>query len=445
MPAHRVALRSGYKLQDTGWKVEVPVSSRLEEGHILRTSIGDGVSVYLVRADRYFDRPALYGEQGQAYPDNAERFVFFSRAILALAEFLGLPDICHVHDWHTALVPAFLRADGARYPWADKTRTVLTIHNLAYQGDFWPLDWHLLNLDDRYFSFDALEAWGRINFLKGGISFADAITTVSPTYAREIQTPEYGCGLDAVLRYRQNRVVGILNGVDLEAWDPRRDPFLPEHYGPGDTAGKRVCKQKLLETLGFEAEVQAPLAGVVARLVEQKGIDLLIEAIPALVARGVPLVVLGQGDPKWEEALRRRHTEYPGRVAVRIAFDETLAHQIEAGADLFLMPSRFEPCGLNQMYSQLYGTIPIVHATGGLADSVIDADEHPRRGTGFCFRPCTRQAFLSALDRALRWYADPVRWQSLVSRAMRQDFSWDRPAERYHELYERLRTFGEPS
>lgn len=445
MPGHRAALRSTHRLQDTGWKVTVPVSSRWEEGRVLRASLGDGVSVYLVRADRYFDRPELYGEHGRAYPDNAERFVFFNRAVLAVAELVGVPDIFHVHDWHAALVPVFLRADAARYPWAGPTRSVLTIHNIAYQGDFWPLDWHLLNLDGRYFSFDALEAWGRVNFLKGGISFADAITTVSPTYAREIQTPEYGCGLDAALRYRKDRVFGILNGVDYELWDPRRDPFLPAHYGLGDIGGKRVCKQKLLETFGLRIPLRAPLAGVVARLVEQKGIDLLVEAIPAIVARGASLVVLGRGDPELEDALGQRQSEYAERMGLRIAFDDALAHQIEAGADLFLMPSRFEPCGLNQMYSQRYGTIPVVHATGGLVDTVIDADERPADGTGFQFRPCTQTAFLSALDRALRWYADAERWQALVERAMRQDFSWERSAERYHHLYAQLCATGEPS
>jgi len=438
MPGHRCALQAAPFIEHTGWKVSVPVSSRQEEGEVLRTEIARAVPVYLIAASRYYDRPELYGEGGVPYSDNAERFVFFSRAVLALTAFLGTPHVLHAHDWHAALVPAFLRADAARYPAAQTARTVLTIHNLAYQGDFWAEDWHLLNLDRRWFTFSALEAWGRINFLKGGISFADAITTVSPSYAREVQTPQYGCGLDGALRYRSRDLVGILNGIDTEVWDPARDPFLPAHYDAVARAGKALCKRALEKELGLRESAEGPLAGVISRLVEQKGTDLIIEEIPELVAMGLRLAILGRGEARFEEALRHRAAEFPGHVSVRIAFDEALAHRIEAGADMFFMPSRFEPCGLNQMYSLRYGTLPVVHRTGGLADTVIDADSDPAHGTGFTFEPCTRAAFLDAVRRACRCFSDRSRWESIVGRAMQQDFSWQRSAAEYRRLYESL-------
>ncbi len=438
MPGYRCALQSGAQFEHTGWQVKVPVSSRQESAEVLRTRLGESTTVYVLVAHQYFDRPELYGEGNTPYPDNAERFVFFCRAALSLADFVGAPQIVHVHDWHAALVPVFLRADGQRYWWAKACRSVLTIHNLAYQGDFWAEDWHLLNLDARYFSFDALEAWGRINFLKGGISFADAITTVSPTYAQEIQTPEFGCGLDAALRYRSDRLRGILNGVDYEVWNPASDPFLPARYDVEDRRGKRICKQALEQAFALPAAPDQPLAGVVSRLVEQKGMDLLAESLPELAAVGLRIVILGRGAPDLEERLRQRQAEFPGQVGVRIAFDEPLSHLIEGGADLFFMPSRFEPCGLNQMYSLRYGTIPVVHDTGGLHDTVLDADEQPGEGTGFRFRPFQREAFLGAVKRALAAFRDRQRWDELVTRAMRQDFSWDRSAAQYQQLYESL-------
>jgi starch synthase len=316
---------------------------------------------------------------------------------------------------------------------------VLTIHNLAYQGRFPAFDWHLLNLDPRYFVPDFLEFYAQISYLKAGIVFADTITTVSPRYAAEIETPELGEGLDGVLRARRSRLRGILNGIDREAWNPATDPHLPAHYDARDLHGKARCKSALQTEVGLAVRADVPLLGMVSRLAEQKGLDLLAEALPgALAASDAQLVVLGSGGERYERLLAALAAEFPRRVALRIGFDEALAHRIEAGADLFLMPSRFEPCGLNQLYSLRYGTVPVVHATGGLDDTVVEFDPATGTGTGFKFTPYTPAAFLAALQRALVTRRERDRWARLVANGMAQDFSWDRAAVEYRALYETL-------
>lgn len=437
MPCYSAVYQSPLPFEDTGWSVDVPLSTWTARAGVARLQLDDGVPVYAIQHDHYFARSGVYGPGGAAYADNAERFAFFSRAVLAVLDYLGVPDVVHSHDWTTALVPAFLRADAARYPHLASLRAALTIHNLGYQGDFWPIDWHLLNLDDRYFRFDALEAWGRINYLKGGIAFADAITTVSPTYAREIQTTELGHGLDGALRFRAADLNGILNGADYDEWDPRRDEGIAAPFSAEDLGGKGVCKAALQREVGLPVDPAVTVCGVVSRLADQKGIDLLAAIVPQLLQRDVQLVILGRGDAFYENLLRdlgRRHSE---RMAVLVDFDNGMAHRIEAGSDLFLMPSRYEPCGLNQMYSMRYGTIPVVRATGGLEDSVVDADA-AEDGTGFKFVPYSAAALLTCIDRAIAWRADPRRWSALVKRAMQADFSWDRAAGQYVDLYERL-------
>jgi len=437
MPGYRCVRRGNVAWEPTEWDVQVPISDRWVSAPVWRTEMRDGVPVYAIMADQYFDRAELYGEGGQAYTDNAERFAFFSRAVLDLVSALGVPDILHAHDWHAALVPAFLRADSARYPWGSSVRTVLTIHNLAYQGSFWPLDWHLLCLDHRYFSFDAFEAWGNINYLKAGIMFADWLTTVSPTYAQEIQRPEYGCGLDGALRYRAARLTGILNGVDYEEWDPSSDPALPRPFRVDDLGGRVAVKASVQREFGWTADPNTPLLGTVSRLVAEKGMALLADIAPELLRRGVQLAVLGKGNPQWERTWAELASRHRDRMGVALRFDQTLAKRMYGGCDLFLMPSQFEPCGLAQMYAMRYGAVPVVHATGGLEDSVVDADEHPDAGTGFKFRPWTADRFLEAIDRALRAYHEAARWQGIVQKAMRADFSWSRSAAQYHDLYTR--------
>ncbi len=438
LPAYRTALRAPGPLPVV-LRLHAPVSSRMEPAEIL--AVPDApVPTFLVRADRFFDRDGLYGVGGRDYDDNAERFAFFCRAALEwLRHASPAPDILHMHDWQTALVPAFLRATADLYPELAAVRTVQTVHNLAYQGRFPSEEWHLLNLDPRHFVPDGLEFYGDINYLKAGLLFADAITTVSPRYAEEIQTPSFGSGLDGVLRMRADRLRGILNGVDDAAWNPASDPFVPAHYDQGDLRGKARCKAALQADLGLAVSPEPALLAVVSRLAEQKGLELLGAVLPGLLkTRAVQFVALGSGDARYEELLVGLAGQFPGRVGVRIGFDEPLAHRIEAGADVFLMPSRFEPCGLNQLYSLRYGTVPVVHATGGLDDTVVEFDARMGLGTGFKFTPYTEEAFLAALRRAIDTRRDAATWQRLVTNGMSQDFSWQRAAREYARLYTSL-------
>jgi starch synthase len=395
--------------------------------------------VLFLEHERFFgSRPGLYGERGTDYPDNAQRFAFFSRAALEVPAALGfVPRIVHLHDWQAALGAWQLRAERGGDPRLAGARCVFTIHNLAYQGMF-PKEMLVeVGLPWEVFTFEAMEFHDQLNFMKAGLVYADALTTVSPSYAREIMTVEGGHGLDSVLRLRRHDLTGILNGIDVVRWDPSRDPHLSAHYGPGDLAGKAVCKAALQRELGLPQRARVPLVGMIGRLAEQKGVDLVLEALPEILAMDVQVAALGSGRPDWEEALARLARERPGRLAVRIGFDEVLAHRIEAGADLFLMPSRFEPCGLNQMYSLRYGTVPVVRAVGGLEDTVEDYDG-ARRGTGFKFQEYQARALLTALRRALDVWRDERAWRGLVERGMAQDFSWDRSAAGYEALFERL-------
>ena len=438
LPAYRTALRALGPLPVI-LRLHAPVSSRMEPAEILAVPNAP-VPTFLVRADRFFDRDGLYGVGGRDYDDNAERFAFFCRAALEwLRHASPAPDILHMHDWQTALVPAFLRATADLYPELAAVRTVQTVHNLAYQGRFPSEEWHLLNLDPRHFVPDGLEFYGDINYLKAGLLFADAITTVSPRYAEEIQTPSFGSGLDGVLRMRADRLRGILNGVDDAAWNPASDPFVPAHYDQGDLRGKARCKAALQADLGLAVSPEPALLAVVSRLAEQKGLELLGAVLPGLLkTRAVQFVALGSGDARYEELLVDLAGQFPGQVEVRIGFDEPLAHRIEAGADVFLMPSRFEPCGLNQLYSLRYGTVPVVHATGGLDDTVVEFDARVGLGTGFKFTPYTEEAFLAALRRAIDTRRDAATWQRLVTNGMSQDFSWQRAAREYARLYTSL-------
>ncbi len=438
MPGYRTALRTAGAVERLA-HVRAPVASRLEPADVVRV-LGAPVPTLLLDAPRYFDRDGLYGEGGHDYPDNGERFTFFCRAALEwLRGLASPPDVLHCHDWQAGLAPAMLRATAPLYPELRRVRLVQTVHNLAYQGRFPASAWHLLNLDTRYFASDWLEFWGDIGFLKAGLVFADALTTVSPRYAREIQTVEHGEGLEGVLRARAGRLRGILNGIDYRVWNPATDPALAARYDAGDLSGKARCKADLQASLGLRHDPDAPLLGIVSRLAWQKGIDVALDTLPALcAASSIQLVVLGSGEPDQERRLRELAARFPDRVAARTGMDETLAHRIIAGVDLFLMPSRYEPCGLNQMYSQRYGTVPVVHATGGLADTVEPFEVATGTGTGFTFSPCTADSFREALDGALAVYRDPIAWSRVRRNGMRQDFSWERSARAYQMLYDAL-------
>jgi 1,4-alpha-glucan branching enzyme len=435
LPAYRQVLESGIALRETGLRVAVPMGGRIQEGQVLEATAGKDITVYFIRCDRYFDRPFLYGGPEGSYADNGERFAFFARGVLELLRQIGAPHVLHVHDWQAALSIAFLRAQPELYPGLTSARTVLTIHNLGYQGHFPAHEWDLLGLDRNLFTPRHLEFYGKINFLKGGLVFADAITTVSPTYSQEIQTPEHGFGMDGLLRARASHLSGVMNGADYETWNPQTDELIAENYGPQDLSGKRQCKAELQRIFGLKGDTEVPLFGVVARLAAQKGFDLIEAVLEKMLDKGLQLVVLGTGDRRYEDLIRAVAEQYPEQLGVRIAFDDTLAHQIEAGADMFLMPSRYEPCGLNQLYSMKYGTVPIVRATGGLKDSVAEFDPADGSGTGFVFEAYEGSALLAAVDRALAAFDCPRYWAALMKNAMSADYSWDHSARAYESVY----------
>jgi starch synthase len=405
------------------------------------STLADGpVRTVFVHQPDYFERDFLYGAASRDYPDNPERFAFLSQAALAWAASTGDRfDVVHAHDWQAGLV-ALLVERAVAWPGGVRPSTVFTIHNLAYQGVFdasWlprlGLPWDLLHVA-------ALEYWNRISFLKGGIVFSDVVTTVSPRYAMEIQTPELGFGFDGILRSRTADLVGILNGIDYDRWDPERDLNLPVPFSASKMAGKAAAKRRVLEAFGLPRTPDArrrPLVAMISRMVEQKGFDLLDQVAGALPALGASFVLLGSGEPRYERQWRDLAAQHPSRIGVRIGFDDALAHLMEGGADLFLMPSKFEPCGLNQMYSLRYGTVPVVHATGGLADTVRDVDGPSGRGTGFTFTEYSPVALLSTLGRALALFENKPAWRRVQKAGMREDFSWDASATRYVGVYER--------
>jgi starch synthase len=437
MPAYRSVLQGNLPLEDTGVRFSVPVSHRQEAGTLLRAKAGKAIPVYLIRADRYFDRDYLYATPEADYPDNAERFTFFSRAILEVLK-LDPPQIVHTHDWQSALAIAFLKAQPHLYPQLSSAKTVFTVHNLGYQGLFGHLDWHLLNLDESFFTPRYLEFYSKINFLKGGLVFADAITTVSPTYAEEIKTAEQGFGLEGVFQERARSLVGILNGADYDLWNPEIDPFIRKRYSPKDISGKRLCKADLQRSFGLPEYLNVSLIGMVSRLTVQKGFDLLEEALDSLLSRSIQFVLLGMGEKRYQDFFTQVRLKYPGKVGLKITFDDSLAHRVIAGADLLLMPSQYEPSGLTQIYSLKYGTIPIVRATGGLKDTIQEFDPKTGRGNGLVFGPYEVGDLLETVDRALAYFHRQEEWQTLIDNAMAADFSWTRSAQAYLDLYQKL-------
>lgn len=437
MPAYRSALQGGFALTDASMDVSVPASDRHETATILKTTSGRDIVVYFVRADRYFDREFLYGTNQGDYPDNIARFIFLTRSALEILRHEHV-DIIHCHDWQTALAPVFIKTQPLRYPEIASVKTVLTVHNIAFQGNFGRPDWHLLNLDEYLFSPAYLEFYQNFSFLKGGLTFADKITTVSPTHAVEIMSMEQGFGLEGVLQKRANDVTGILNGVDYNQWDPALDPLIAHRYSEDNFEGKRLCKENLQRTMGLAIKPDVPLYGIISRLTSQKGIDLIEKVFGALMERDVQFILLGSGESRYEDFFSRAAAQFPGKVGVRLGFDEPLAHQIEAGADIFLMPSLFEPCGLNQMFSLKYGTIPIVRAVGGLKDTVEDYNAERSAGTGFVFEVYEAQELWKTIDRALKTFSDKRSWTALQRRAMSMDFSWDRSARAYSKLFQQL-------
>jgi len=439
LPFYRSVAEKNLALADVAWPVQCVVAGQPRSGRVRETLWGD-IPVYLVEQPDYFDRPYLYGGPDGDAPDNAERFGFFCRAVL---DFLRRgpfrADVLHLNDWQTALLPVLLRTELAGTPFADRLGTVLTIHNLGYQGLFPPRELATLGLSRELFTIDGLEYHGRISLLKGGVVFADLLTTVSETYCREIQTPEQGLGFDGILRTRRTDLHGVVNGLDPNQWDPRQDPALPASYDAQDLHGKARCKRALQREMGLDVASKTPLVALVTRLDPQKGLDLVDTAWDKLLARGVQLVLLGTGERSLMERFAARGEAAKDRAAVRLTFDDGLARRIYAGSDLFLMPSRYEPCGLGQLIALRYGSVPLVRRTGGLADTVTDVAADPARANGFVFETADSEAMLAALDRALELFCRRRQWLELVRRGMRADLSWDRPARRYLELYRKAR------
>ncbi len=397
----------------------------------------DGVQFYFVDCPELFDRESLYATPGGDYPDNWERFGLLSRAVLEASKQLGVPDIFHVHDWQTSMLPVYLRTVYYFDPMLRKTGTVLTIHNAGYQGWFPPQTTERLLLPWDVFTMDRVEQYDLFNFLKGGIAYADALTTVSRKYAEEIQTTEFGNGLEGILHRRASDLFGILNGVDYGKWDPARDGNIAAHYTAEDLSGKQECRRDLLHAFGMpHLEDGAAVLGIVSRFATQKGFDLIADIAEPLAGKPVFLACLGTGEPYYEHLFRELQLRYPGKIAVRVMYDETLAHKIEAGADIFLMPSRYEPCGLNQIYSLRYGTVPVVRATGGLDDTV--EEWNGSEGTGFKFHGYESRNLLAAIERALEVFKDKPQWHRLMRNGMKQDYSWSRPAAEYVKIYEEV-------
>ncbi|HXN99146.1 MAG TPA: glycogen synthase GlgA [Candidatus Acidoferrales bacterium] len=408
-------------------------------------SIAEGVSVagvryFFVDDPGYFDREQPYGDKSGEYPDNAERFTEFSRVAIEFAKRVLLPDVIHCHDWQTALVPVLLRTQHAADPAVRSLPVVLTVHNLAYQGIFPQNALRKAGLPSQLFALDALEFYGKINFLKGGLLFADYLSTVSRRYAKEIQTPEYGAGLEGVIVQRADRLVGILNGVDYSIWSPETDTLIAQRYSAQNLDGKKACKKDLFNAFRLPADkpehLERPLVGIVSRFADQKGFDLIAQVAGKMMKEDLSLVVLGTGQAEYERLFKLMAERYPGSVGVKIAYDDALAHKIEAGADMFLMPSRYEPCGLNQIYSLRYGTVPVVRATGGLDDTVQNFDAKTLQGTGFKFDAYDGNALLECLRAALKVYREPELWRVVQKNGMAKDFSWKTSAAAYVTLYE---------
>lgn len=442
MPLYGQVDRQQHGWQPSDLRVTARVAQTTLEGRVWDTTLpGSSVHVYGIDQAALFDRDGLYQHAGQDFPDNLTRFGFFSQAALRVLPALDWqPEVIHCHDWQTSLACAHLSLGRlSREPFFRKAATVLTVHNLAYQGVFPREQWEQTGLAEAAFSLYGLEWSGKVSCLKAGLVCAGLLTTVSPTYAREIQTPEFGCGLEEVLTGRRDELVGIVNGIDEDAWNPQADAHITARYSPAGHSGKSLCKLALQRSQGIR-EQHDLLIGMIQRLAEQKGIDIFTQALEPLMDLPLQIVLLGTGEPRYHEQLAQAAKRFSGRLAVNLTFDNALAHQIEAGADAFLMPSRFEPCGLNQMYSMRFGTVPIVRRVGGLADTVVDVSPSTLSSgsaTGFVFDEYSAGALGEAVSRAVCAFRDYALWSRVMDAGMRQDFSWDRSAREYVKVYER--------
>ena len=438
LPKYRTVEATRHGLRRILPRLPVPIAGTVETAAVWEGAIGS-VPAYFIQQDDYYDREGLYQVEGRDHPDNAERFAFFSRALLELTRAVAFtPTVYHCNDWQTALVPTYLRNTYQSDPEFRGAGVLFTVHNLGYQGLFKPATLAVANLGPELFTPFGIEFYKKVNFLKAGLVWSDLINTVSRKYSQEIQTEEFGHGLEGVLRSRGRDVSGILNGIDYEEWHPSHDPIIASRFSRDDPAGKAVCKADLQRTFGLPERPETPVLAVISRLAAQKGIDLIAESLDAILALDAQFVLLGTGEPGLEKIFETAKKRHPSRVGLRLGFDVSLSHKIEAGADIFLMPSRYEPCGLNQMYSLAYGTIPLVRATGGLDDTIQPFESADGTGNGFKFAEATGGALLATARRALELYRKPDQWRRLIRNAMSCDFSWDRSAKEYEALYQEI-------
>jgi starch synthase len=422
-----------FKKKNTGITVDVQVGDKVYTARYLEGRSASGVQLFLIRCDEFFDRAEIYGERGKPYEDNAARFIFFCKAAVELARRLTPQlEILHVHDWAAALVPVFVHAQALPF------KAVLTIHHVADQGSFWGLDFALTNLPERFFTLHGVEFFGRLNLLKSGILYADRITTVSEHYRREILTPAGGHGLDAVLRENAYRLSAILDGVDYTRWNPASDCLIPVRYDARRLRGKQLCREALLKEMNLESAPSGPTFGMVTRVVQEKGFEILVPLLDRLLWDDVRLIILGEGDPAYETVLAVAARKFPTRFAYQKNYDEKLAHLIEAGMDISLIPSRFEPAGLNAMYNLKYGALPVARVTGGIQEIIEDYDPTTDGGYGFLCYEYSSEAFWDAVKRARQVFRDKRLWTRLMKRAMARNFSWDASAQRYEALYSEL-------
>jgi starch synthase len=437
-PKYRQARNVKSSLKPLDISLEVPISFMKKSARVFQANLEDRVTVYLIGQDDLYDREGLYGNEYGDYQDNAERYIFFSRAVLELCLTLKLkPDIVHCNDWQTGLVPVYLKTLYADDPSLRSTASLFTIHNLGYQGLFWHYDLHLTGLGWELFTPGALEFFGKLNLMKGGIVFADILNTVSPSYREEILTQANGFGLEGVLKTREDDLYAVLNGVDSQVWDPAKDPLLPVSYTPSTLGNKKICKTHLQELFHLKKRGEPPIIAIISRLLDRKGLDLVSQIFPRLMELDLQIILMGQGVDQYQSWATEMVEKYPGLVGLEMGYNEPLAHQIQAGADILLMPSRYEPCGLDQLYALKYGTIPIVRAVGGLEDTVEDYDSSKDQGTGFKFKEYEWEKLIQTIQRALSVYRDKPRWQHLIQRAMSQDFSWEKSAAQYELLYQK--------